>query len=245
MEVLILSSPAAVLAGSTASHINDEKSVAPRAPARPRGCSEHGGDSPFPMPLSNSQSSVHGGHRADKPGVSPDALSIAETLNKELSDSGVRGPVLGISFIIKDNIRSDDKHNTSRAASFFWAADTPVGPSSSKRSGPGGGPPAGPRFASVGAGPLAATNFSYGYSTQASQIRNPFNPTPMKDVALLLDAMAGPEQYDNLTWNGPGRYPQDGYSVRITSGCSLNAGLDAGQAQPVERVHGAAAVACG
>ncbi|RYP66028.1 hypothetical protein DL771_008009 [Monosporascus sp. 5C6A] len=54
-------------------------------------------------------------------------------------------------------------------------------------------------------------------------VRNAGNDPPgpmarsMTDVALLLDIMAGLEQYDNLTWNGPDHYPQDGYSEQITN----------------------------
>lgn len=37
----------------------------------------------------------------------------------------------------------------------------------------------------------------------------------MRDVALLLDVMAGPDRYDNLTWNALGHYPSGGYSSRV------------------------------
>lgn len=36
-----------------------------------------------------------------------------------------------------------------------------------------------------------------------------------KDVALLLDIMAGADQYDNLTFNALGHYPIDGYSANV------------------------------
>lgn len=36
-----------------------------------------------------------------------------------------------------------------------------------------------------------------------------------KDVALLLDIMAGADQYDNLTFNTLGHYPADGYSANV------------------------------
>ncbi|KAI1251336.1 hypothetical protein MGN70_005904 [Eutypa lata] len=37
----------------------------------------------------------------------------------------------------------------------------------------------------------------------------------MRDVALLLDVMAGPDRYDNLTWNALGHYSSGGYSSRV------------------------------
>ncbi|RYP52451.1 hypothetical protein DL768_002374 [Monosporascus sp. mg162] len=43
----------------------------------------------------------------------------------------------------------------------------------------------------------------------------------MMDVALLLDIMAGLEQY-NIMWNGSGHYPQGGYSAQTTNDGSLN-----------------------
>ena len=43
----------------------------------------------------------------------------------------------------------------------------------------------------------------------------------MNDVALLLDIMAGADQYDNLTWSGLGHYPEDGYSAQIKSQSNL------------------------
>ncbi|RYP07078.1 hypothetical protein DL765_009267 [Monosporascus sp. GIB2] len=234
MKVPVFSSPAAALAGVTASPINDAKSVARRASRE----------------------------------ISPDDLSIVETLDKELSDSRIRGTMHGISFVIKDNVHSDEKHNTYQGPGCLLRA---MLRSRRRRT-------------------TAAINFSDDYSTRAGQIRNPLDPTQgcrtavavpprpcaaakppsrwhqdpwapgspashvglhalksspaqvtpqcgprellqrppgpmarsMKDVALRLDIMAGPEQYENLMWNWPGHYPQDGYSVRITNDDSLN-----------------------
>lgn len=38
----------------------------------------------------------------------------------------------------------------------------------------------------------------------------------MKDVAYLLDIMAGANRHDNLTWNALGNIPTDGYAARVS-----------------------------
>ncbi|KAK6214581.1 hypothetical protein LQW54_004303 [Pestalotiopsis sp. IQ-011] len=38
----------------------------------------------------------------------------------------------------------------------------------------------------------------------------------MKDVAYLLDIVAGADRYDNLTWNALGNIPTDGYAARVS-----------------------------
>lgn len=45
--------------------------------------------------------------------INPDALHIAEALDRELQKSGKRGPLHGIPILIKDNIDSGDKMHTS------------------------------------------------------------------------------------------------------------------------------------
>ncbi|KAL4955795.1 amidase signature domain-containing protein [Aspergillus filifer] len=37
----------------------------------------------------------------------------------------------------------------------------------------------------------------------------------MKDVAILLDIMAGPDRYDNLTFQAIGHYPEAGYAAEV------------------------------
>ena len=48
--------------------------------------------------------------------INPDALSIAETLDKERAEGKVRGPLHGIPIIIKDNIDTADKMQTTAGA---------------------------------------------------------------------------------------------------------------------------------
>src|SRR5579862_3975846 len=44
--------------------------------------------------------------------VNPDALKIAEALDKEREATGPRGPLHGIPILIKDNVATDDKMQT-------------------------------------------------------------------------------------------------------------------------------------
>lgn len=48
--------------------------------------------------------------------INPDALSIAEELDKEMSDGNIRGPMHGIPVILKDNIDTHDKMPNSAGA---------------------------------------------------------------------------------------------------------------------------------
>jgi amidase len=57
--------------------------------------------------------------------LNPDALSIAETLDKERKEKGVRGPLHGIPVLIKDNIDTADKMKTS-AGSLALADSIPL-----------------------------------------------------------------------------------------------------------------------
>ena len=56
--------------------------------------------------------------------VNPDALEIAEARDRERRDSGIRGPLHGIPLLIKDNIDTSDKMNTT-AGSLALLGSTP------------------------------------------------------------------------------------------------------------------------
>jgi amidase len=57
--------------------------------------------------------------------LNPDALAIAEALDKERKEKGARGPLHGIPVLIKDNIDTADKMKTS-AGSLALADSTPL-----------------------------------------------------------------------------------------------------------------------
>src|SRR5713101_4639890 len=56
--------------------------------------------------------------------INPDALAIADALDKERREKGVRGPLHGIPVLIKDNIDTADRMMTS-AGSLALAESTP------------------------------------------------------------------------------------------------------------------------
>lgn len=37
----------------------------------------------------------------------------------------------------------------------------------------------------------------------------------VKDVAIMLDIIAGPDRYDNLTFHSLGRHPKNGYAAEV------------------------------
>ncbi|KAI1453757.1 amidase signature domain-containing protein [Annulohypoxylon moriforme] len=218
--------------------------------------------------------------------VNPDALSIAASLDQErASCQGTLGPLHGIPFVVKDNVYTDDRHNTSEGGLVLLGGRAAREASIVQRLRAAGAVLLGHASLSEAADHRALTNFSDGYSTRAGQIRNPFNltqgtsgssggsavavrsnqaavaigtethgslvhpashlglytlkstpglisrhgivpgsfyhdtPGPMarsmKDVALLLDVMAGADRYDNLTWNALGKYPSGSYAAKV------------------------------
>jgi amidase len=54
--------------------------------------------------------------------LNPDALSIADALDKERKDKGVRGPLHGIPVFIKDNIDTADKMMTTAGSLALWGS---------------------------------------------------------------------------------------------------------------------------
>lgn len=43
----------------------------------------------------------------------------------------------------------------------------------------------------------------------------------VRDVAVLLDIMAGPDRLDNLTFDALGNFPKNGYAAEVTDQSSL------------------------
>ncbi|MDC0759769.1 amidase family protein [Brevibacillus sp. AG] len=107
--------------------------------------------------------------------LNPDALAIAESLDRERAVSGSRGPLHGIPVLIKDNIATSDKmHTTAGAlalADSFASADAFVVT----------------RLREAGAVLLGKTNLTEwanfvsnnmpdGYSSRGGQVLNPYGP---------------------------------------------------------------------
>ncbi|MGG1659732.1 amidase family protein [Brevibacillus sp. NRS-1366] len=107
--------------------------------------------------------------------INPDALHIAESLDRERAVSGSRGPLHGIPVLIKDNIATRDKMHTS--AGSLALADSYASADSSVAA----------RLREAGAVILGKTNLSEwanfmsnhmpsGYSSRGGQVRSPYAP---------------------------------------------------------------------
>ncbi|CAG9982978.1 unnamed protein product [Clonostachys byssicola] len=109
--------------------------------------------------------------------VNPDALSIASALDQERNERGIRGPFHGIPFLVKDNIYTDDKHNTSEGGLVLLGGRYSSEATLVTKLRAAGGVLLGHAALSEAADHRALTNFSDGYSTRVGQTRNPFNLT--------------------------------------------------------------------
>ncbi|MGG4494658.1 amidase family protein [Brevibacillus reuszeri] len=107
--------------------------------------------------------------------INPDAIAIAEALDRERTVSGSRGPLHGIPVLIKDNIATGDRMHTSAGAlalaDSYASADSFVAA----------------RLRDAGAVILGKTNLTEwanfmsdhmpnGYSSRGGQVQNPYGP---------------------------------------------------------------------
>ncbi|KPM39198.1 hypothetical protein AK830_g7333 [Neonectria ditissima] len=111
--------------------------------------------------------------------INPDALSIAASLDKERSKKGIRGPLHGIPFLVKDNFYTDDKHNTSEGGLVLLGGRYSREATVVSKIRAAGGVLLGHCALSEAADHRALVNFSDGYSTRVGQTRNPYNLTQL------------------------------------------------------------------
>ncbi|KAF2769849.1 amidase signature enzyme [Teratosphaeria nubilosa] len=109
--------------------------------------------------------------------TNPDALSIARALDSVRANGTTLGPLHGIPFLVKDNYFTNDKHNTSEGGLVLLGGRYPREATVVQRLRAAGAVLIGHASLSEAADHRATTNYSEGYSTRASQIRNPFNLT--------------------------------------------------------------------
>jgi amidase len=109
--------------------------------------------------------------------VNPDAMQIASALDEERKNGTTRGPFHGIPFLVKDNIYTDDKHNTSEGGLVLLGGRYSSEATIVTKIREAGGVLLGHAALSEAADHRALTNFSDGYSTRVGQTRNPFNLT--------------------------------------------------------------------
>lgn len=104
-------------------------------------------------------------------------MDIAEALDEEREKGNVRSLMHGIPFLVKDNVYTDDKHNTSEGGLVLLGGRYSSEATIVQKIRQAGGVLLGHTALSEAADHRALTNFSDGYSTRVGQTRNPFNLT--------------------------------------------------------------------
>lgn len=108
--------------------------------------------------------------------LNPDAMQIARTLDAERKGGKVRGPLHGIPCLVKDNMATKDKMDTTAGS---WALQGSVVPRDAyvvKRLREAGALLIGHASLSEWAS-MRSTNYSEGYSPKGGQARSPYNLT--------------------------------------------------------------------
>ena len=108
--------------------------------------------------------------------INPDFLQIAALLDAERAAGRVRGPLHGIPFIVKDNIASKDKMETTAGS---WALLGSIVPRDSRvvhLAREAGALLLGKATLSEWAD-MRSNNYSEGYSARGGQARSPYNLT--------------------------------------------------------------------
>ena len=109
--------------------------------------------------------------------MNPDALTIAVALDEERATHGIRGPMHGIPFLVKDNYYTDDKHNTSEGTLVLLGGKYSSEAKVVAKIRAAGGVLLGHSTMSEAADHRALTQYASGYSSRKGQGRNPFNLT--------------------------------------------------------------------
>ncbi|KAI0537688.1 amidase [Xylaria digitata] len=106
--------------------------------------------------------------------LNPDALDIAGTRDAERRRGFVRGPLHGIPFLVKDNIATKDKMQTTAGSSMLIGAEVPEDAQVVKMLREAGAVLLGHANMSEWAS-MRATYYSEAYSSRGGQGRNPYN----------------------------------------------------------------------
>lgn len=106
--------------------------------------------------------------------INPDALAIADQLDKERSKKNVRGPLHGIPFLVKDNIGSKDKMDTTAGSWALIGSEVPRDSYVVKKLRDAGALLMGKATLSEWAD-MRSNNYSEGYSARGGQARSAYN----------------------------------------------------------------------
>lgn len=108
--------------------------------------------------------------------INPDAMSIASTLDAERAAGHVRGPLHGIPFLIKDNIASKDKMQTTAGSWALYGSIVPRDAFVLSQLRRAGAVLMGKATLSEWAD-MRSNNYSEGYSARGGQARSSYNLT--------------------------------------------------------------------
>jgi amidase len=108
--------------------------------------------------------------------VNPDMLDIAEALDLERAQGNVRGPLHGIPFLVKDNIGTKDKMETTAGSWMLLGSVIPRDAHVVKRLRESGALLLGHATLSEWAD-MRSNFYSEGYSPRGDQCRSPYNLT--------------------------------------------------------------------
>lgn len=109
--------------------------------------------------------------------VNPDALDIAAAMDEERAKGSLRGPMHGIPFLVKDNLYTDDKHNTSEGTLVLLGGHYVREATVVTKVREAGGVLLGHSTMSEAADHRALSNYASGYSSRTGQGRNVYNLT--------------------------------------------------------------------
>lgn len=108
--------------------------------------------------------------------LNPDFLAIATSLDAERAQGTVRGPLHGIPFLIKDNIASKDRMETTAGSWMLLGSIVPRDAYVVKRLRESGAVLMGHATLSEWAD-MRSNSYSEGYSARGGQARSPYNLT--------------------------------------------------------------------
>ncbi|KAI1364855.1 amidase family protein [Xylaria arbuscula] len=108
--------------------------------------------------------------------TNPDALSDAARLDKERSSGKIRGPLHGIPYVVKDNMATDDKMETTAGSWVLMGSRVPRDAFVVSRLREAGTVLLG-KAALTEWAHMRSSNLSEGYSARGGQVRSPYNFT--------------------------------------------------------------------
>ncbi|CAD6587828.1 MAG: hypothetical protein ASARMPREDX12_003019 [Alectoria sarmentosa] len=169
--------------------------------------------------------------------LNPDFLEIASNLDAERDAGATRGPLHGIPFVVKDNIATKDKMETTAGSWALLGSIVPRDAHVISRLRQAGALLLGKTTLSEWAD-MRSSDYSEGYSARGGQARSPYNLTLnpggsssgsagavagnlFRDAVYALDVIYGIDVRDNFTLAQVGKTPDAAYSQFLTNSDAL------------------------